>query len=70
MRLSWSFFKQSFLKQILTDGTHCIFVSLYVCMYVCVYVFHVLSYVSLSQGERYVMTIFGVLSFAEQGETQ
>jgi oligosaccharide translocation protein RFT1 len=37
LTLSWSFFKQSFLKQFLTNG------------------------------ERYVMTIFGVLTFAQQG---
>jgi len=37
LSLTWSFFKQGFLKQILTEG------------------------------ERYVMTIFDVLSFAEQG---
>eukprot|EP00731_Ephydatia_muelleri_P003795 Em0001g3795a len=37
LHLTWSFFKNSFLKQLLTDG------------------------------ERYVMTIFGVLSFAQQG---
>lgn len=37
LHLTWSFFKHSFLKQLLTDG------------------------------ERYVMTIFGVLSFAQQG---
>ncbi|XP_068598864.1 man(5)GlcNAc(2)-PP-dolichol translocation protein RFT1 [Brachionichthys hirsutus] len=36
-RLTWSFFKQSFLKQILTEG------------------------------ERYVMTFFNVLSFGDQG---
>ena len=36
-RLVWSFFKQSFLKQILTEG------------------------------ERYVMTMFDVLSFSDQG---
>lgn len=36
-RLTWSFFKQSFLKQILTEG------------------------------ERYVMTFFSVLSFGDQG---
>nr|CAG4643890.1 EOG090X04LH [Lepidurus arcticus] len=36
-KLTWSFFKQGILKQVLTEG------------------------------ERYIMTIFGVLSFAEQG---
>lgn len=91
--LSWSFFKQSLLKQILTDGgpytslLHCLpytslspsytlspSLSLPLLLYLSLSFYNPLSPQLLTcvpflcAGERYVMTLFGVLNFAEQGQ--